>query len=249
MDSKQKQRIVGIIFLVILAVVAIPAFLKHSNENAAPPTSEETQPTVQEQNQVLPNEPMPMPPEANQQPLAIDQQPPSNLAPNPAPAPVTPVPPSDTSVMQEESAEPMPGEVQAIAPQPSANPTPTQPIIAPPPAPVVAPVSAAPEPASLEPIKKTVVVKKINKIERQRQVEKTDWTIRLAIFSVRANADKLMSDLKKRGYHGSIEEINTYKGMTYKVILRTKSSRADADKLARKLNNLFHINVMVSRTR
>jgi cell division septation protein DedD len=247
-DSKQKQRIVGIIFLVILAVVAIPTFLKHSKENTASPTSEEAQQMAQEQSQALPNEsvPMPPPPEANQQPLATDQPPPpsNNVAPNPTPAPAMPAPPTDGSTMQEESAEPMPAGM--------VNPTPAQPVITAPPAPATAPTAAAPisvasEPVSADPVKKPAVLKQTSKIEHQ--VEKTDWTIRLAIFSVRANADKLLSDLKKHGYHGSVEEINTYKGMTYKVTLKTKSSRADANKLATKLNNLFHINVMVSRTR
>lgn len=253
MDSKQKQRIVGIIFLVILAVVAIPAFLKHSRGNAISSDSAEQQ-MAQEQNQVFPNEAVP--PEANQQPLATDQQPPSNAVSNPNPVPTMPAPPSDGSMMQEESAEPMPSEAQAIPSQPSFNPPnqaalpatpptpPTQQVIT---APLVsAPTSASPESVSSESIKKPTVLKKTSKIEHH--VEKTDWTIRLAIFSVRANADKLLSDLKKHGYHGSVEEINTYKGMTYKVTLKTKSSRPDANKLATKLNNLFHIHVIVGKT-
>lgn len=243
MDSKQKQRIVGIIFLIILAVVAIPAFLKHSKENAVLPASEETQQMAQEQSQVLPNEPAPL--EANQQPLATEQQPPSNAAPNPNPVSTPPVSSADGNMTQEQSLEPIPVPSEATPTSPLSSPaSPTQsPVITEPSAP--APISAPP--VKPEPVKKPVAIKKASKIEHQ--VEKTDWTIRLAIFSVRANADKLLSDLKKHGFHGSIEEINTYKGMTYKVTLKTKSSRADADKLAAKLNNLFHIKVMVNKTR
>ena len=243
MDSKQKQRIVGIIFLIILAVVAIPAFLKHSKENAVLPASEETQQMAQEQSQVLPNEAAPL--EANQQPLATDQQPPNNAAPNSNPAPTPPAPSADGNMTQEQSLEPMPGEATPTSPLTSPA-SPAQPPVIPAPS-AAAPISAPPEPVKPEPVKKPVAIKKASKIEHQ--VEKTDWTIRLAIFSVRANADKLLSDLKKHGFRGSIEEINTYKGMTYKVTLKIKSSRTDADKLAAKLNNLFHIKVMVSRTR
>ena len=263
MDSKQKQRVVGIIFLVILAVVAIPAFLKHSKENVGSPNVEESEQITQEKSEVLPNEPLPLP-DANQPPV-IDQESLSNAALNLAPSAI-PAPTADANLTQQQSLESMPAEAQPT--QPSANtsnqvtlpvapspairiPESTSPTSPAPPIittlPAVAPIAAPPETVKLEPVKKPIVLKKAKKEEHH--LGKSDWTIRLAILSVRANAHKLVNDLKKQGYHASIEEINTYKGMMYKVTLQKKSSRADADKLAMKLNDSFHIHVMVSRTR
>ena len=272
-DTKQKQRIIGIIFLVILAVVAIPAFLKHSNNSMQPaptmdavsPTSDEAsnqqgspsampaEPMGQEQNQMppqpsqaLPSEPM------NQQPQVGDQQPTESM--NQQPLNQQPTEPmSQPSVSQqqplldsgEETQEPLPGEMQAIPSQ--------EPPAAGTPAAGQSPVTSAKTPSTKEATTATAAASakkslgvKVHK--QEAHVEKSDWTIRLAIFSVRANAEKLMQDLKKHGYKGHIEEINTYKGMTYKLTLKTKSSRADANKLAEKLNKLFHISVIVNRS-
>ena len=248
MDNKQKQRVIGIIFLVILAVVAIPAFLKRpgntneiSNVQGMPsampvePLKEESQGIDQNQGQNATEalEPSPMPPlePTNQEPAS--QEPPVNNQ-----GAVAGMPEQNQEPVS--MPEPVPGpELQPVQPQQDlANPASTSPIPAPIP---------APAPAAVVMPKNTAPQSKPHKSEVS--AVKSDWVIRLAVLSTRSAADKLILDMKKQGYTGHSEEINTYKGRVYNITMKTHASKKEVDKLAQKLNTLFHIKVMVSKRR
>lgn len=282
MDNKQKQRVVGIVFLVVLAVVAVPAFLKRSwtTEHAAP-SAEETLNT-QGSPSALPVEPLAEP---SQQPSAelpsappMAQQPSDNRSPvtgQPAPAPSDPVvttPPAGSPAPASSVQPPVPGaQGQSQGPVPVLGDelpaAPAQRQEAPPVDSSLGPVVQQPTPNQLspspenvistpaEPVKQPPVMKKaVTTTSHENAIKsntgpRLDWVIRLAILSVRANAEKLIHNMKKHGYVGQMEAINTYKGMTYRVTLKKHGTRTEAEQLGQKLNKLFHVNVIINKSR
>lgn len=276
MDNKQKQRVIGIIFLVVLAVVAIPAFLKRSantNEMAnvqgtasdmpVEPLKEENPAIDQNQNPNLnpnsvqnpsPNgvetlQPSPMPPLESSNQQAISQEPPVNTQ-----GPVVDMPPQNQEPAS--TATPSPDLNSNVSEAPDvASPVNSANMVntVAPSAPVITNTPASVPTTTATPVTMPKHVTHSNKAEKTESTEahavKVDWVIRLAVLSSHSGADKLIGDMKKQGYTGHIEEINTYKGMVYNITMKTHASKKEVDKLAQKLNTVFHIKVMVSKQR
>lgn len=278
MDNKQKQRIVGIVFLVILAVVAIPALLKHAGNPTQPvsTTTDNLSPAAQ----TVGNAETP-PVEgasastdgsvASEQP-AMDQGAGAAGQPNipeQAGSATAPTPPLGEESPGAGALQQMaPGPEQALPGQavPAQAPLNAQPLSAPQAEssvmqePAGADVDVGPAPTTVQPISPssgvaTTTAAKPQPVGAESKKShqkldhgvKSDWTIRLAVFSVQSNAQKLINSMKKQGHKGYIEAINTYKGMTYRVLLKTHSSKAEADRLVEKLNKLFHVSAIVGR--
>jgi DedD protein len=181
LDNVFKQRMVGALVLIAVAVIFLPMLFTRQDEThhvqvdapAAPqaPVAPQVQvePVPVPQPQALPQEPVP-----SDDDLANDTQAPS-MPIAPAPPEVKPVtPPAAT-------AQPAPAAKQ-----------PAKPVA--PPAPVTAPAQAAAKPA----VPSGVDANGLS----------VSWSVQLASMSNRANADNLQKTLRTQGYNAYIRTAN-----------------------------------------
>ncbi|MEE4921245.1 SPOR domain-containing protein [Pseudomonas alliivorans] len=177
LDNVFKQRMVGALVLIALAVIFLPMLFTRQDEShpvqvdapAAPqaPAGQQVQvePVTVPEPQALPQEPVP-----DEDDVAVSNQPPSMpIAPAPAPAPAAQAP-----------AATAPPAVKP-APAPKSTPAPATP--AAPTAPAVA--KAAPSGVDANGLS-------------------VSWSVQLASMSNRANADNLQKTLRTQGYNAYI---------------------------------------------
>ncbi|MEE5039076.1 SPOR domain-containing protein [Pseudomonas alliivorans] len=175
LDNVFKQRMVGALVLIALAVIFLPMLFTRQDEShpvqvdapAAPqaPAGQQVQvePVTVPEPQVLPQEPVP-----DEDDVAVSNQPPSMpIAPAPAPAAQAPAATAPPAV------KPAPAPKSAPAPATPAAPT----------APAVA--KAAPSGVDANGLS-------------------VSWSVQLASMSNRANADNLQKTLRTQGYNAYI---------------------------------------------
>ncbi|MEE4910255.1 SPOR domain-containing protein [Pseudomonas alliivorans] len=177
LDNVFKQRMVGALVLIALAVIFLPMLFTRQDEShpvqvdapAAPqaPAGQQVQvePVTVPQPQALPQEPVP-----DEDDVAVSNQPPSMpIAPAPAPAPAAQAP----AATAPPAVKPAPAPKSAPAPATPAAPT----------APAVA--KAAPSGVDANGLS-------------------VSWSVQLASMSNRANADNLQKTLRTQGYNAYI---------------------------------------------
>ncbi|MEE4915841.1 SPOR domain-containing protein [Pseudomonas alliivorans] len=175
LDNVFKQRMVGALVLIALAVIFLPMLFTRQDEShpvqvdapAAPqaPAGQQVQvePVTVPEPQALPQEPVP-----DEDDVAVSNQPPSMpIAPAPAPAAQAPAATAPPAV------KPVPAPKSAPAPATPAAPT----------APAVA--KAAPSGVDANGLS-------------------VSWSVQLASMSNRANADNLQKTLRTQGYNAYI---------------------------------------------
>lgn len=223
LDKAYKQRMVGALVLIAVAVIFLPMLFSRQDEARhvqvdapaapqAPATSQiKVEPVSVPEQQPLPQEPVPTDEELTQpaqpaQPPQVVQQRTSQQPPSMpiAPAPAKPV---------------------AVAPKPAQTP-PAKPAPAPAPAQAPAPVAPAADTSRVDANGLSVT-----------------WAVQLASLSNRANADNLQKTLRTQGYNAYIR---TSDGVN-RVFVGPVIERAEADRLRDTLEKQQKIKGIVVR--
>lgn len=222
MDNLVKQRVIGAVVLVALAVIFVPMLLEQPEDDLGPVGSN------------LPDKPdqivrdriepliLPEPPEESEPAQVVLD------APSPAAvAPAEPTPPA-TPPAEAAPAEPVP----APAPTPAIPTTPAQPV-APPAAATPAPVAPAPAPAAQP--------------QSTPAQPLSGWVVQLASLASKDNALALQERLRGLGYTAFVEEVRTAQGVLYRVRVGPELERANAEKLRDRLDQQVQIKGIVTR--
>ncbi|KFE55727.1 SPOR domain-containing protein [Pseudomonas syringae] len=218
LDNVFKQRMVGALVLIAVAVIFLPMLFTRQDEThhvqvdapAAPqaPVAPQVQvePVPVPEPQALPQEPVP-----TDDDLSNETQPPSMPI-----APAPPAPPATKSVTP-------PAQAAKPAQKPATTPaTPT-------PAPATAPAQAAAKPAAPSGVDANGL--------------SVSWSVQLASMSNRANADNLQKTLRTQGYNAYIRTAN---GVN-RVFVGPLIERAEADRLRDQLDKQQKLKGIVVR--
>ena len=223
LDKAYKQRMVGALVLIAIAVIFLPMLFSRQDEArrvqvdapAAPqapaPTQLKVEPVSVPEQQPLPQEPVPSDEELTQpvQPARPAQPVQQRTSQQPPAMPIAPAP-----------SKPV-----AAAPKP-VQPAPAKPAPAPTPAPVQTPVASAAE---------------TNRVDANGL--SVTWSVQLASLSNRANADNLQKTLRTQGYNAYIR---TADGVN-RVFVGPVIERAEADRLRDTLEKQQKIKGIVVR--
>ena len=266
MDNQVKQRVIGAVVLVALAVIFVPMLLEKPDSDLGPVGSnlpEQPDQTVQDR-----IEPLTLPePPAEEEPaqMVLDQAPagaPATPAPDaataqpqgavPAPAPTAEAP------APVEPALPAPVTTAPIAPAPS---TATPPAVSAPAAPAAAqPPAAAPAPAA--PVQQaapaaaapapaapaTTPAKPVPSAQTDNAAKPlSGWVVQLASLASKDNALALRERLRGLGYTAFVEEITTAQGVLYRVRVGPELERGNAETLRNRLEQQVQIKGIVAR--
>lgn len=220
LDKAYKQRMVGALVLIAIAVIFLPMLFSRQDEArhvqvdapAAPQAPAvapiKVEPVSVPEQQPLPQEPVPTDEELTQPARpAVNQQPPS-MPIAPAPAPAKPA---------------------AAAPVVKTTPVPLPPKPA---APAAAPAAPASPPA---------LAADTNRVDANGL--SITWAVQVASLSNRANADNLQKTLRTQGYNAYIR---TSDGVN-RVFVGPLIERAEADRLRDQLNKQQKLNGIVVR--
>lgn len=256
MDNQVKQRVIGAVVLVALAVIFVPMLLEKPDSDLGPVGSnlpEQPDQTVQDR-----IEPLTLPePPAEEEPaqVVLDQAPDAATAAQAPDAAATPPPPGAAQAPAEESTAPVepalpaPVTTAPIAPAPATTAPPaatapaTQPPTAAPAAPVqqAAPVAAAPVPA-------TTPAKPVTGAQTDTAAKPlSGWVVQLASLASKNNALALRERLRGLGYTAFVEETTTAQGVLYRVRVGPELERANAETLRNRLEQQVQIKGIVSR--
>ncbi|MFK3800310.1 MULTISPECIES: SPOR domain-containing protein [unclassified Pseudomonas] len=221
LDRAYKQRMVGALVLIAIAVIFLPMLFSRQDEArhvqvdapAAPQAPAvapvKVEPVAVPEQQPLPQEPVPSDEEITQpvQPPASQQPPSMPIAPAPAPAkPATAAPQMKTTPV------PLPPKPAAPAPAPAAP-------------------AASPAPLAAD----------TNRVDANGL--SITWAVQVASLSNRANADNLQKALRTQGYNAYIR---TADGVN-RVFVGPLIERAEADRLRDQLNKQQKLNGIVVR--
>jgi DedD protein len=223
LDKAYKQRMVGALVLIAIAVIFLPMLFSRQDEArrvqvdapAAPqapaPTQLKVEPVSVPEQQPLPQEPVPSDEELTQpvQPARPAQPVQQRTSQQPPAMPIAPAP-----------SKPV-----AAAPKPVQT-APAKPAPAPTPAPVQTPVASAAE---------------TNRVDANGL--SVTWSVQLASLSSRANADNLQKTLRTQGYNAYIR---TADGVN-RVFVGPVIERAEADRLRDTLEKQQKIKGIVVR--
>lgn len=204
LDKVMKQRMVGALVLIALAVIFLPMLFTKEDELRQVKVEAPAAPAVPALPQ-LQVEPVQVP-----EPQVIPDE---SVAAQPQTAPSTPIAPVQQAPVQ----QPV---VQQEAPKP-ATPVPTpQPAAKPAPAPAVA---ATPAPA--KPVAQAPAQASASKVDPNGLP--VSWSVQLASLSNRASADTLQKTLRSQGYNAYIRSAD---GMN-RVFVGPVIERAEAERL------------------
>lgn len=218
LDKAYKQRMVGALVLVALAVIFLPMLFSRQDE--------QRQVTVQ-----APAAPQaPSVPPVQVEPVAV---------PEPQALPQEPVPSDDDIAEQEEPSAP----IAATAPvAPAPVPTPAAKPAAPAPAPVTVPASkpttAPSQPIGAAPSKPDTTQSRVD-----ANGLSVSWSVQLASLSSRASAENLQKTLRSQGYNAYIR---TADGKN-RVFVGPLIERAEADRLRDVINRQQNLKGFVVR--
>jgi DedD protein len=239
-DVQAKDRLTGAVILVVLLVLVIPELLsgpEHQVAAVAPQHSDE--PPLRSYTVELGDEA-----HARHAPASDSASTPAlNAAPS-APAATTAPAPASSPVTGAQTDAAAPRSVTAAPPAvvtaaPPAVVT-AAPVVAPR-APTVrrapAPPAAAPSPR--EPAKPTVVANSAPSQPAQ-EPSGSGWTVQLGSFASRANAERLVSELKAKGYAAFSTQSGGGGRVLYRVRVGPAGDHAAAAALAAKLRTAGH---------
>jgi DedD protein len=234
MDEKLKQRLVGMIVLVSLAVIFIPMLL----DGDAPDPGEVT--TVVETTPQKPG-------------TAGDFS--SHVVPLVAPEKIETVEDVDdaTRIIKKGAGDaaslPMVGtgkrQPLPVAPAPSESMAEPETEAKPAPKPVVKP-QPEPQPAPEKAAEKPPAVAKIDKpAPRPAPAEGGPWVVQVGAFAARANAEQLSDRLKKQGYSAFVIENPSDTGVLYRVRIGPEIERAKADAIRDNVETMLNMKTIV----
>jgi DedD protein len=234
-DNTVKQRVIGAVVLVALAVIFVPILLEKSSDDLGPVGGNLPDQPDQIVNDKI--EPLTLPeppPETEPAQVVLDQ---------PAPADATvagtiePAMPSPAEGAPTAPTPPGVAEEAVTAPQP-AVPVPTAPAAAPatpaPAAPAPAATPTAPAPASATPAPAPAKVL-------------SGWVVQLASLASKSNAMALQEKLRGLGYTAFVEEIKMPQGVLYRVRVGPELERGNAENVRNRLEQQVQIKGIVTR--
>jgi DedD protein len=218
LDKAYKQRMVGALVLVALAVIFLPMLFSRQDE--------QRQVTVEA-------------PAAPQAPAMPQVQVEPVVVPEPQALPQEPVP-SDEEIAQEVPAVPSAPAAPAPAPAPAAKP------VTPPPAPAPAPVpslAAKPATAPSQPISAAPGKPDTTQSRVDANGLSVSWSVQLASLANRESAEKLQKTLRSQGYNAYIRSADGKN----RVFVGPLIERAEADRLRDLLNRQQNLKGFVVR--
>ncbi|MHC8343432.1 SPOR domain-containing protein [Pseudomonas sp. RT6P73] len=202
LDKAYKQRMVGALVLVALAVIFLPMLFSRQDEQRQVTVEAPTAPQA------------PSVPQVQVEPVVV---------PEPQALPQEPVPSDDEIAQQEAPSAPI-----AIAPSAPVAPVPAAKPVAPAPAPAPAPAMAAkPATAPSQPITPAPGKPDTTQSRVDANGLSVSWSVQLASLSSRASAESLQKDLRSQGYNAYIR---TADGKN-RVFVGPLIERAEADRL------------------
>ncbi|MFJ2689507.1 SPOR domain-containing protein [Pseudomonas sp. NPDC087336] len=217
LDKAYKQRMVGALVLVALAVIFLPMLFSRQDE--------QRQVTVQA-------------PAAPQAPAMPQVQVEPVVVPEPQALPQEPVP-SDEEIAQQEAPV---APVAPVAPAPAAKPVTPPPAPAPAPAPVPA-LAAKPATPPSQPINAAPGKPDTSQSRVDANGLSVSWSVQLASLANRESAEKLQKNLRSQGYNAYIR---TADGKN-RVFVGPLIERAEADRLRDLLNRQQNLKGFVVR--
>jgi len=204
LDKAYKQRMVGALVLVALAVIFLPMLFSRQDE----------------QRQVIVEAPA-----APQAPAVAQIQMETVAVPEPQVLPQEPVPSDDEVAQQTAPAAPIAPIAPAAptpAPAPVAKPVAVAPAPAPAPAPVVKPAAAPTQPIAALSAKPDTTQSRVD-----ANGLSVSWSVQLASLSSRASAESLQKTLRSQGYNAYIRSADGKN----RVFVGPLIERAEADRL------------------
>lgn len=240
MDNTVKQRVIGAVVLVALAVIFVPMLLEQPNEGLSQVGgSLPDQPEQIVRDRIEPLTLPEPPPETEPAQVLLDEQTPMDTTATDAVAPVTDLTQTEAAPVDAPATEGV--EIAPLAEAPSvAAPVvvaPAAPVPAPAPAPVVVTPAPAPVAAAPAPVAKPAAApaKKLS-----------GWVVQLASLASKPNAVALQEKLRGMGYTAFIEEVKTSQGVLYRVRVGPELVRANADTLRNRLEQQVQLKGIVT---
>lgn len=236
MDNLVKQRVIGAVVLVALAVIFVPMLLEKPEDALGPVGS--NLPAWPDQSVADRIEPLtlPEPPvEADPAQVVLDQ-PSADAAANGDAAMAEAVQQSNQNAAATAVTEPDAAATTTVTPAPSTD----TPVAAPESAPAAEPapaVAASPAPvAAVEAAPEAAESKVLS-----------GWVVQLAALSKQDNALALRERLRTLGYTAFVEEIKTANGVQYRVRVGPELERANAENLRNRLEEQVKIKGLVMK--
>jgi len=218
MERKLLERMVGAAALVLALVILVPALLDGNGSSRGG------------------SEPSSGPEEAPMRTVTLEARGLNAARASPAPA-ARPEPAVSTAPAVVAPSSPAPPPAVAPAPAPSA---PAPAAASAPPAAVAAP---APRPAA--PAAAPKVTAEARHAERP-PVAGSGWAVQLGVFGQRDNADRLVRDLRSRGFEAFVSPVSRPGNTLYRVRVGPEHDRDAAEQLARRLAAAGHRGPVVS---
>ncbi|MHC8305392.1 SPOR domain-containing protein [Pseudomonas sp. PB3P13] len=218
LDKAYKQRMVGALVLVALAVIFLPMLFSRQDEQRQVTVDAPAAPQV------------PAVPQVQVEPVVV---------PEPQALPQEPVPSDDEIARQEEPSAPVAPAAPAVPVAPAAAAKP----VTPPPAPVAVPPVTKPTTAPSQPI--TAAPGKPDTTQSRVDANglSVSWSVQLASLANRASAENLQKTLRSQGYNAYIR---TADGKN-RVFVGPLIERAEADRLRDLLNRQQNLKGFVVR--
>lgn len=216
MDRALKERVIGAIALVAIAVLVVPVFLDGPSTDAEIVSESVTLPGQNEQTRkrqtiVLErdrDQPVPVSGSRNAQATTAAEKLAADDAARKAAAA------AEARAQQVAEAEPPPADKQETAPAQEKKPEPT----------TVAKAEVKTEAATPAPSQSTTGM----------------WAVQLGSFSNEANAERLAADLRKSGYAAFLSQLKTSSGSLHRVRVGPQKDRESAEAVAGKLGGDGH---------
>jgi DedD protein len=235
-DNTVKQRVIGAVVLVALAVIFVPMLLEKSENDLGPVGGNlPDQPDQIVNDRIEPLTLPEPPPETEPAQVVLDK--PASADATGADA-TTPAMPSPADAVP---TAPIPGvaEEAVTAPQP-AVPVPTAPAAAP----IVTPTPAAPAPAAAPTAPAPAPEAKPAPAPSKAL---SGWVVQLASLASKSNAMALQEKLRGLGYTAFVEEIKMPQGVLYRVRVGPELERSNAENMRNRLEQQVQIKGIVTR--
>jgi DedD protein len=223
MDRALKERIVGAVVLVVVAVLVVPVFLdgpSMHNETLTEPVllpgqtgesrKQQTVVLERDRDQPVPANSRAQPPDAGAAQPSGSPEAAAPVAGNAEKTPPAVGPAVDNAPKPQRSAEP------TGKPKPIPEPKPEAKIAEDPPATVAAQATAPAESAT------------------------GMWAVQLGSFSDQANAERLAADLRSQGYAAFLSRLQTSANLLHRVRVGPQESRESAENIAAQLQKNGH---------
>ncbi len=227
-----KERLTGAIILVVLIVLLVPELLSGPSRSA--PASQTAATSSEE------------PPLRS---YTIDLADESRVTAASTPSQQATGPAQPTTIVESPPAQPQPpaqaatAEPTQVSPSPSSSPSPSpaQATVTPPPPAHESPQPAAPHrpptPRSDAPEPRSSAL----------APAAGNWMVQLGVFAKRANADRLAQELKEKGFHTQVSEVNVGNRTLWRVRAGPVAERAGAEQLSAKLRTAGHPGAVVPK--